>query len=396
MNYTTAAELHPLTLVCPSCRNDLPTIMQRGAEFLTCLQPNEAPGEVAQQPIEVPDDEEQQLALDGPEAAGEEEALRADDGPDVASEEVASQARDGSESDREMALRLRGLASRLQTARACLEELALRGGPAAPGEGEQPAQVPTRVLQGPETPHARSLNIATHEVSLDDSVTCQTCGNEVSASKARKRYKTKDGLQRYQCCVCNCRVVQLSRSYDSWPTPEFKALDSDAKQEFMREVGLVSGPEAVFQKSKEVLAHYTNKEKRYYDGGKYLPLSVWGTQGFDTEAIKNNSAPQDKASHPVLGLVYRVAIIEVGTALTIGEGRRSECSAVTGEGPRDASSSARESSGGDGADQKDLKRRAKELEKEVKAAEKKRKLDEAAQEKSVTRHVALAEKSSPS
>ena len=41
-------------------------------------------------------------------------------------------------------------------------------------------------------------------------------------------------------------------------------------------------------------------------GGTYLPLSVYGQQGFDTEAIKANYV--DKREHPVLGTTYKVKL----------------------------------------------------------------------------------------
>ena len=34
-------------------------------------------------------------------------------------------------------------------------------------------------------------------------------------------------------------------------------------------------------------------EKRYQSGGNYLPLSVWATQGYDTQRIERLSRPED-------------------------------------------------------------------------------------------------------
>ena len=53
----------------------------------------------------------------------------------------------------------------------------------------------------------------------------------------------------------------------------------------------------------------TNKATRFAEGGEYLPLSVWATRGFDTEAVRTKSRPSDKMEDEVLGTVYRVRII---------------------------------------------------------------------------------------
>jgi hypothetical protein len=50
----------------------------------------------------------------------------------------------------------------------------------------------------------------------------------------------------------------------------------------------------------------------YDDAGEWLPLEVWGARGFDMAAIESKSRPQDKRSHPVLGAIFRVAILKSG------------------------------------------------------------------------------------
>ena len=128
---------------------------------------------------------------------------------------------------------------------------------------------------------------------------------------------------------------------------------------------------------------------------------MWANRGFDIKAIEDRSAPQDKSEHPVLGTVYRVAIIHVGTALTLGEERRQRASvtelpALSTGGS--APSTARFQEGyrqriiGQEPSQKELKRQAKALEKEVKQAEKKQKVEEAARKKVVQRQLVFAEK----
>lgn len=56
-------------------------------------------------------------------------------------------------------------------------------------------------------------------------------------------------------------------------------------------------------------------------------MSVWQTQGFDADRIRDLSQPQDKRSHPVLGDTYRVRILTVGTKGERGQQRTSTCRA---------------------------------------------------------------------
>ena len=63
--------------------------------------------------------------------------------------------------------------------------------------------------------------------------------------------------------------------------------------------------------AESVVATHRVEEKYYAEGGKFLPLDAWNVQGFDTEAIKARSATEDTMRHPVLGMVYRVQILEM-------------------------------------------------------------------------------------
>lgn len=54
--------------------------------------------------------------------------------------------------------------------------------------------------------------------------------------------------------------------------------------------------------------------QEYYDGGEFLPLSVWKQRGFDEASIEQRSLEADKLQHPVLGLCYRVKTANVRRA----------------------------------------------------------------------------------
>jgi hypothetical protein len=115
-------------------------------------------------------------------------------------------------------------------------------------------------------------------------------------------------------------VVQLFRGFGTWPTFEFKGIPEEEQQAFMRSLTTTSGPIAVM-KAKEMLQKHEAHESFYEFGGEFLPLSVWASRGFDTKAVQEKSAPEDKSTHLVLGEVYRVKIMKGGQRGSQGSNR---------------------------------------------------------------------------
>jgi hypothetical protein len=76
----------------------------------------------------------------------------------------------------------------------------------------------------------------------------------------------------------------------------------------------MTGAEANTQLAQRLIELTSTEEhgEFYETGGDFLPLSVWGTMGYDTESIKNGSLPKDKKIHPVLGDTYRVVVLRSG------------------------------------------------------------------------------------
>jgi hypothetical protein len=63
------------------------------------------------------------------------------------------------------------------------------------------------------------------------------------------------------------------------------------------------------------LIELTTREEHgefYEDAGEALPLSVWASRGFDSEAIRLLTLPRDRKMHPVLGEVFKVSILKAG------------------------------------------------------------------------------------
>ena len=68
---------------------------------------------------------------------------------------------------------------------------------------------------------------------------------------------------------------------------------------------------AIKEKITFLMRRHETWEKRYQSGGNYLPLSVWATQGYDTQRIERLSRPEDIMEDHVLGKVYRVPVLGV-------------------------------------------------------------------------------------
>ena len=68
---------------------------------------------------------------------------------------------------------------------------------------------------------------------------------------------------------------------------------------------------AIKEKIRFLMRRHETWEKRYQSGGNYLPLSVWATQGYDTQRIQRFSRPEDIMEDHVLGKVYRVPVLGV-------------------------------------------------------------------------------------
>ncbi len=80
---------------------------------------------------------------------------------------------------------------------------------------------------------------------------------------------------------------------------------------FFKKTSAANGHEVVSQ-AKKIPLRTEEKEDYFDDKGEFLPLSVWVSQGFDGTDIVANTPATDKKTHPVLGLVYRVAILSTG------------------------------------------------------------------------------------
>ncbi len=215
-----------------------------------------------------------------------------------------------------------------------------------------------------------------------DGMYCSSCGTSLVKQKCRLVNKTK---ALWRCSVCSTKMVQLSRTFGSWPTPSFAALSDAEQKNFFESVKHAKKLDDVKRVATEYMSNFEQHRKYYQDGGEFLPLGVWQARGFDVIAIERNAEAHDKVLHPVLGLTYRVAILSTGRSGESGTSRRSEVRVDEGDtqsaappapvqaqiaAPRKDDSSDSSSDKGANKDRRERKKAAKKARKEKHAAKK--------------------------
>ena len=241
---------------------------------------------------------------------------------------------------------------------------------------------------------ARNGADLTHGFADFNQVTCWKCGLAVDALRVRSRGKNE---RKFKCFECNTVMTQLHRIHGSWPPSDFLTLDPKKQEEFYASMKLCLGNKAALAAaSTQYLQKFKVTKQVFADNGEFLPLSVWSTRGFCAAAIERNSAAADKQTHPVLGLVYRVAIVSSGTQGEEGYQQRSEATASNGRGGRGSARARDDSSQSSRSRERREKKKAKKGEAREKEKEKERlqreKVRDAANKKKVKVAEATIEK----
>jgi hypothetical protein len=120
-------------------------------------------------------------------------------------------------------------------------------------------------------------------------VLCGSCGRYNPFHRCKLISK---GKNTWRCGVCAVKSVQLWRGLGSWPSEGFLTLSQADRQDFMKSLDGCDGPASV-AKARETFEGYESHSEFYSDGGKFLPLEVWARKGYDPEAIRTKSLPQD-------------------------------------------------------------------------------------------------------
>ena len=119
----------------------------------------------------------------------------------------------------------------------------------------------------------------------------------------------------------------MNRIYGHWPVAEFEGISEAAKRDFYKSVG--TGMDDLRAKSADLLTTVRTERHTASEGGEFLPLSVWKSKGYNTEAIERNTEPHNVQDHPVLGKVFRVVIKKVGRDAEIATSRQQVLEAVS-------------------------------------------------------------------
>ena len=145
---------------------------------------------------------------------------------------------------------------------------------------------------------------------------CQKCQTECDPYKAQ--IKTK-GSQKFVCNLCNSRQVQICKMFGKFPQEEFSELSQDQMVEFWRQARDADKTPRLKMLFVDTLVKKRVDTATASVEGKYLPLSVYAAQGFDTSQIEEKCT--DIQTHPIFGVTYRVPIRAVERSATIAHER---------------------------------------------------------------------------
>ena len=140
---------------------------------------------------------------------------------------------------------------------------------------------------------------------------CQKCQTECDPYKAQIKQK---GSQKFVCNLCNSRQVQISKMFGKFPQEEFSELSQDQMVEFWRKARDADKTPRLKMLFLDTLVKRRVDKATASVEGKYLPLSVYASQGFDTAQIEEKCT--DTQQHPIFGLTYRVPIRAVERSAT--------------------------------------------------------------------------------
>ena len=105
----------------------------------------------------------------------------------------------------------------------------------------------------------------------------------------------------YSCKHCNSKMTGLWREFGRWPIAEWTELNEEEKTNFFKDC---SNKGTYLRRT---LSHMLDRKrieiKKGFCESKFLPLSVYGKQGFDVDLIANNSSDADKRLDKVPRLI---------------------------------------------------------------------------------------------
>ena len=113
-----------------------------------------------------------------------------------------------------------------------------------------------------------------------------------------------------KCKACNVTRVSLFRSGEF---PDLSKLTKEEMTAFYLNCQNTNGQGKLELARQIHMSRVTTDFETYAEEGTFLPLTVWAAKGFDSASIERLSLPENIRTHPVLGVVYRVALETAGT-----------------------------------------------------------------------------------
>jgi hypothetical protein len=170
------------------------------------------------------------------------------------------------------------------------------------------------VIVGPreEIPAVTDLS----SLLLSASPLCSRCRCEVDPFRSQVKSKAA-GL--YMCNNCHSKCVLISRNWGANVLNQFKEMSEDEQVAFWQSIGTLQNYHQVKEQIANTLASRRCDRLIAASGGKWLPLSVWAQQGFNTADIEARCT--DTMTHPVLGLCYRVSIASLDRSSMLEQAR---------------------------------------------------------------------------
>ena len=141
----------------------------------------------------------------------------------------------------------------------------------------------------------------------DSWVVCSYCNEKTDMTRCRLISK---GWGTVRCGKCSSTTTTLNRFLGAGVAQTLQKIPPAEREQFFK-YATENNARAIKEKISSLMRRHETWEKRYQSGGSYLPLSVWATQGYDTQRIERLSRPEDIMDDHVLGKVYRVPILGI-------------------------------------------------------------------------------------
>ena len=190
--------------------------------------------------------------------------------------------------------------------------------PAAARIGKPPRKAAAPIIPLPQTPETLKVEVASNSDMNFDEITCHVCCKCKEPVCPLRAYGKSPAT--WRCSGCNVKCVGLYKKYGRWPTPEFEEFNDEEKETFYKGIKNKSMADAEKKLMEKVLKKRRDWEENKFSG-EWLPLSVWGSQGFVEKDIKDTADATNSKPSRRFGMLYRV-FVETDGKGTVSERER--------------------------------------------------------------------------